>query len=144
MRHDEKLTKCLMQPVWLVGGFAASDWLLSKLKETLSCDGIDVRRPSSIDLYVTFVHSAEEAAHGGLFVESAKAVAHGNVLFSLERTVQSRVTRAAYGVECNTTYRWLDPEHWKREHLEYTSLSGKVRIPGKFDVIVKKVCLHRR
>jgi len=33
--------------VFLVGGFAASDWLLAKLKENLTTHGLVVSRPDS-------------------------------------------------------------------------------------------------
>jgi len=37
----------LAQSVFIVGGFAASDWLFSKVKEKLEELGIDVSRPDS-------------------------------------------------------------------------------------------------
>jgi hypothetical protein len=37
----------LLQSVFFVGGFAASDWLFSKVKDKLEELGIDVSRPDS-------------------------------------------------------------------------------------------------
>ncbi|KAL5526738.1 hypothetical protein ACEPAF_8463 [Sanghuangporus sanghuang] len=105
-------------PVWLVGGFAASDWLFLKLEDALRSDGVEIRRPTAIDL--------------------SKAVAHGNVLYSLENIVSSRVTRCTYGLVCSTAYDKNDPQHRRRKHLQYTNLKGQLMMPGKFDIIVKK------
>ncbi|KAL5485834.1 hypothetical protein ACEPAI_6876 [Sanghuangporus weigelae] len=105
-------------PVWLVGGFAASDWLFLKLEDALRSDGVEIRRPTAIDL--------------------SKAVAHGNVSYSLENIVSSRVTRCTYGLLCSTEYDKNDAEHRRRKHLQYTNLKGQLMMPGKFDIIVKK------
>ncbi|OCB85339.1 hypothetical protein A7U60_g7645 [Sanghuangporus baumii] len=108
-------------PVWLVGGFAASDWLFLKLEDALRSDGVEIRRPTAIDL--------------------SKAVAHGNVLYSLENIVSSRVTRCTYGLVCSTAYDKNDSQHRRRKHLQYTNLKGQLMMPGKFDIIVKKLMM---
>ncbi|KAH8117833.1 hypothetical protein DFH11DRAFT_1740928 [Phellopilus nigrolimitatus] len=104
-------------PVWLVGGFGTSPWLFKKLEDGLSPDGIAVCQPD---------------------MNLSKAVANGAVLYFLEHTVASRVARKTYGVNCHIQYSPLDPEHKRRKHLLFESLSGMSRMPGYFSTIVDK------
>ncbi|KAG6888217.1 hypothetical protein C0995_009752 [Termitomyces sp. Mi166 len=103
--------------VFLVGGFAASEWLFSKLKTTLEPLGLQLCRPN------TGVN---------------KAVAEGAVSFYLDHFVAARVAKYSYGVECTVLYEEYNREHRARSSRIYTSLSGLQRLPGYFDIILRK------
>ncbi|KAG6918259.1 hypothetical protein DXG01_015633 [Tephrocybe rancida] len=104
--------------VFLVGGFAASEWLLSQLKLALGPFGLDICRPD------TGVN---------------KAVAEGAVSFYLDHFVSVRVAKFYYGVECTVLYDEHNREHRARSSRIYTSLAGFQRLPGYFDAILHKV-----
>ncbi|EJD00154.1 uncharacterized protein FOMMEDRAFT_159802 [Fomitiporia mediterranea MF3/22] len=104
-------------PVWLVGGFAASPWILEKVSEILGEQSIPVSRPDT---------------------NLAKAVANGNVLYALDNTVKRRVTRAAYGIKCSVLYDAFDPDHVRRKHLCFEDLEGDIVLPSRFSIILQK------
>ncbi|EJC99687.1 uncharacterized protein FOMMEDRAFT_112752 [Fomitiporia mediterranea MF3/22] len=103
--------------MWLVGGFSASPWLFRTVGEALKEQGISISRPDTV---------------------LAKAVANGNVLYALENTVTKRVTRAVYGVSCNTPYNPFNPEHVRRSHLCFKTIDGTRKLPSRFSIIVNK------
>ncbi|KAG2063017.1 hypothetical protein BDR04DRAFT_1111856 [Suillus decipiens] len=103
--------------VCLVGGFAASDWLFTRLQEYFIPLGIRFCRPN---------------AHVN------KAVADGAVSFYIDHLVSSRVARATYGIECNTLYDSQDPQHLARQHKSFIQVTGELRIPGHFQSILLK------
>ncbi|KAL0574104.1 hypothetical protein V5O48_007863, partial [Marasmius crinis-equi] len=103
--------------VFLVGGFAASDYLFSTLQKTLDQLKLTFSRPDG------FVN---------------KAVADGAVSFYLDHMVSARVARFTYGVECSTSYMPSDPEHRKRSHTLYTDVAGYQLVPDHFDHILVK------
>ncbi|EDR07866.1 uncharacterized protein LACBIDRAFT_298123 [Laccaria bicolor S238N-H82] len=102
--------------VFLVGGFAASNWLFAELKEACTQMGLSVLRPDS---------------------HVNKAVADGALSFYLDHSVRSRVSRFTYGTDCNTFYDGNDVEHLQR-FTSFTALDGSRQIPGAFDVILPK------
>ncbi|KAK7472172.1 hypothetical protein VKT23_000294 [Stygiomarasmius scandens] len=81
--------------VFLVGGFAASDYLFNRLESFLRPTGLTICRPQS---YLN------------------KAVADGAASFYLDHFVNSRVARWHYGVGMNKYYDANNAEHRKREH----------------------------
>ncbi|KAF8989882.1 hypothetical protein BDQ17DRAFT_1288292 [Cyathus striatus] len=103
--------------VFLVGGFAASDWLFSRLKESLQPLGVNFCRPDS---------------------HVNKAVADGAISFHLDHYVATRVARHDYGIICGLPYDPLDPDHLTRAHLRYKLPSGEERVPNAFSVILPK------
>ena len=129
--------KFCWQPVWLVGGFGGSPWLLKQLQEGLRSTGSTVGRPDMY-LWISYFSLLYDWSYS-LQSSSAKAVADGNVLFSLGHTVRARYTRTTFGIECKMFYKPSDPEHQVRKHLVFESLDGSLRIPGGYDIIVKKV-----
>ncbi|KAG2353445.1 hypothetical protein BDR07DRAFT_1367118 [Suillus spraguei] len=102
--------------VCLVGGFAASDWLFTRLQEYFLPLGIRFCRPN---------------AHVN------KAVADGAVSFYIDHLVSSRVARATYGTDCNTQYNSRDPEHLARQHKKFIGLTGEL-LPDYFQSILLK------
>jgi len=103
--------------VFMVGGFAANDWLFVQLKAFLEPFGLRLCRPDS---------------------HMNKAAADGAVSFYLDHHVSSRVSRHAYGIDCNVLYNATDEEHKRRSRSVYTSLAGEERLPDAFSVILHK------
>ncbi|KDR69812.1 hypothetical protein GALMADRAFT_910351 [Galerina marginata CBS 339.88] len=102
---------------FLVGGFATSDWLYSRIQERLDLLGIEVSRPDS---------------------GTSKAVAHGAVSYYLDHRVTTRVSKVTYGVPCSVPYDPTNDEHIKRASSKYRSAAGVWYIPGAFDVILPR------
>ncbi|KAG2116943.1 hypothetical protein DEU56DRAFT_931625 [Suillus clintonianus] len=103
--------------VWLVGGFATSDWLFAKVQEYFLPLGIRLCRP---DAHVN------------------KAVADGAVSFYIDHLVSSRVARATYGIECRGQYDSQNPEHQARKRTITTDVTGVLRVPSMFQSILLK------
>ncbi|KAI6044886.1 hypothetical protein EDC04DRAFT_2889550 [Pisolithus marmoratus] len=101
--------------VFLVGGFAASDWLHSSLSKHMSSLGITFCRPSQ---------------------HVNKAVADGAVSYYLDRLVSGRVARSTYGIPCCHTYTSYDVEHVSRRSTAFTTLSGDLWLPNGFGSIL--------
>ncbi|KAF8632440.1 hypothetical protein AX15_001882 [Amanita polypyramis BW_CC] len=106
--------------VFLVGGFSASDYLFSQIKEALQQFEIAVYRPDG---------------------HLNKAVANGAVSFYVDHYVNTRVSKATYGNSCSYSYNPNDSEHLKRVSQVYESPSKKRYVQGAFDVILYKVSL---
>jgi hypothetical protein len=88
--------------VFLVGGFAASDWLFTKLKEDLTTYALVVTRPDShAYASTTFRMSA--------FCGRNKAVADGAASFS--------VSKLAFGIDHIDNYDVTNPKHASRKHI---------------------------
>ncbi|EIW80615.1 hypothetical protein CONPUDRAFT_125441 [Coniophora puteana RWD-64-598 SS2] len=103
--------------VFLVGGFAASDYLFSQLQSRLAPTGVTLSRPDS---------------------HTNKAVADGAASFYIDHLVSSRAARFAYGVECFTVFEPYNSEHIKRQHTKCVAASGVVAVPHFFTSIVRK------
>ncbi|KAG0708560.1 hypothetical protein DFH29DRAFT_423264 [Suillus ampliporus] len=103
--------------VFLVGGFAASDWLFARLQEYFQPLGISFCRP---DAHVN------------------KAVADGAVSFYIDHLVSSRVARATYGIECYTQYNSQNLGHQARQHTCFIDNTGELCIPNRFESILPK------
>ncbi|KAG7091390.1 hypothetical protein E1B28_010428 [Marasmius oreades] len=103
--------------VFLVGGFAASDWMFDRLKNVLEQLNLSLSRPDG------FVN---------------KAVADGAVSFFLDHMVSARVSRFTYGIECNVPYQPSKADHKKRSHTIFVKPSGKTALPGHFSTILPK------
>ncbi|KAF9524973.1 hypothetical protein CPB83DRAFT_871039 [Crepidotus variabilis] len=113
-----KTSKIGISSVFLVGGFAASNWLFNNLKDALKPRGIDVCRPDN---------------------HTNKAVADGAVSYHIDHFVQARIAKYSYGVRVHVPYNSSDPEHMVRKHAVFTDLEGHQRVGGHFDVILPKV-----
>ncbi|KZP20068.1 hypothetical protein FIBSPDRAFT_932499 [Athelia psychrophila] len=112
-----RVAKKPIKSVFLVGGFAASDWLFSQLQQGLSSRDVECYRPDS---------------------HVNKAVAEGAISFYLDHRVSARVSRKTYGSRCNTVFIPYDPEHQRRSHAMHTSASGENLLPDVFDIILPK------
>uniref|UniRef100_A0A0W0G793 Uncharacterized protein n=1 Tax=Moniliophthora roreri TaxID=221103 RepID=A0A0W0G793_MONRR len=103
--------------VYLVGGFAASEWLFSNLQKLLEQLQLKLSRPDG------FVN---------------KAVADGAVSFYLDHCVSARISRFTYGTECCTAFDPSDPQHQRRSQTIFLQASGRRAIPNVFDIILPK------
>ncbi|KJA20620.1 hypothetical protein HYPSUDRAFT_141909 [Hypholoma sublateritium FD-334 SS-4] len=103
--------------VILVGGFAASDYLLVQLTEALRPAGLSIVRPES---------------------HVNKAVSDGAISFYLDHFVRTRVSKFAYGTFCDDWYRPEENDHRARVATLYTDFAGTKRIPDRFDIILPK------
>ncbi|OJT02592.1 Heat shock 70 kDa protein 12B [Trametes pubescens] len=109
--------------VFLVGGFAASPWLYSNLRQVVSPLGLTVCRPDT---------------------HTNKAVAEGGVSFYLEHFVSARIIKMTYGSRVNASYDRTDPEHIARSSRKIVRPSGRIVIPGAFIAMLsKELCGYR-
>jgi len=103
--------------VVLVGGFAASDWLFTKLYDLLTPLGLNIVRPEN---------------------HVNKAVSDGAISFYLDHFVRTRVSKITYGSFCHIPYNPTDPDHKSRPQNVFTAVTGAKRIRGRFDIILPK------
>ncbi|KAG5644291.1 hypothetical protein DXG03_008709 [Asterophora parasitica] len=109
--------------LFLVGGFSASEYLFTRLKDGLASLNLNICRPDS---------------------HLNKAVADGAVSFYLDHVVAVRVSRFVYGVKCTVNY---DPgrfDHLLRSAGVFIDVDGKPTLGGGFDVILTSRSLKRR
>ncbi|PBK65414.1 hypothetical protein ARMSODRAFT_940364 [Armillaria solidipes] len=102
---------------FLVGGFAASSWLFSKLQAHFKALNIAFSRP---DCHVN------------------KAVADGALSFHLDRAVSERISKYNYGIRSFTAYDASIPEHVKRKDKTFMSGAGVLSLTGQYSVILPK------
>ncbi|KAJ2912877.1 hypothetical protein MD484_g7539, partial [Candolleomyces efflorescens] len=110
-------TRKPIKHVVLVGGFSASDWLVSKVRHVLSRKGLKVVHP---DNYVN------------------KAVSDGAVSFYLNQRVKTRIAKFAYGPIYNALYKPDISEHRERKSMIITWRDGSKRLPGHFSPILPR------
>ncbi|KAF8625644.1 hypothetical protein AX15_005275 [Amanita polypyramis BW_CC] len=107
-----------IRAIFMVGGFATSDYLFFKLDEYFKTRNVEILRP---DAYLN------------------KAVAEGAISFTIDHSVTSRVSRYTYGIEFCPFFDSRDPDHTSREHTCTTRPSGARVLPGGFSRILLKV-----
>ncbi|KAF9068282.1 hypothetical protein BDP27DRAFT_1224550 [Rhodocollybia butyracea] len=105
--------------VFLVGGFAASEWLWSQLKEELQLLGL-------IQFFYCFITPS-----------SNKAVSDGAVSFHLDCLVDTRVSRSTYGLGTYAVYEANNPEHQIRGYVTNV-LTGELQVLNQYSVILQK------
>ncbi|KAJ2917220.1 hypothetical protein MD484_g3186, partial [Candolleomyces efflorescens] len=117
VKEQKKMSHKPVSHIVLVGGFAASDWLFSKVEEGLGPEGVTVIRPEN---------------------HVNKAVSDGAISFYLDHHVTTRVSKFTYGQFRTTFYDNTDPEHRKRSHRSYRCASGETLVPDFFAIILPK------
>ena len=130
------------QHVVLVGGFAASDWLFSKVYELLTPVGLNVVRPENhVWVVLQKIKTHFYSKKKGLFRN--KAVSDGAISFYLDHFVRTRVSKMTYGSIYTVPYNPSNPDHISRRHKVFIDpVSGIERIGNLFDIILPKVsCL---
>lgn len=104
--------------ILLVGGFAANNWLFTKLKSTFAANGIDVSRP---DRHIN------------------KTVPNGAIVFYVGHHVTARVSKFAYGVKSAKPFSSCIPEHMQRQKVvSRSTVTGHPVIDGYFSIILPK------
>ncbi|KAG1746342.1 hypothetical protein EDB19DRAFT_1848493 [Suillus lakei] len=115
--QQRRVASASINLVWLVGGFAASDWLFAKLQEYFLPQAISFYRP---DAHVN------------------KAVADGAVSCYIDHLVFYRVARFTYGIESFIPYDSQDPEHEVRQHKSFIDATGQLCVREYFEIILLK------
>jgi len=103
--------------IFLVGGFAANDWLFARLQAHFVPRQILFSRPDS---------------------HANKAVADGAVSFYLDHRVSVRVARWTYGTNCSVLYDPENPQHAARSNTVFSLPSGSRLVPKAFSKIIPK------
>jgi uncharacterized protein YchJ len=60
--------------------------------------------------------------------------------FFINHYVQTRMSRATYGIPCSSRFDKNDPEHLKRSASIFLQANGKWYVPGSFSALLEKVC----
>ncbi|SJL14073.1 uncharacterized protein ARMOST_17528 [Armillaria ostoyae] len=117
--HEQRcISEKTVTTVFLVGGFAASDWLFLKLQESF--------KPLEISFYRPDGHVN-------------KAVADGGMAFYVDRTVSVRFSQFSYGVRTSRLFDPKDPQHQKRKEKAYTDDKGDLMLGDHYMEILGKV-----
>ncbi|KDQ59135.1 hypothetical protein JAAARDRAFT_192677 [Jaapia argillacea MUCL 33604] len=117
IEEQQKLSQKHIRDVFMVGGFAANDWLFNSLQERLRPLHMNLSRP---DGYTN------------------KAVADGGLSFYLDHFVSTRVARATYGSRCSTRFDPSDHEHAQRASQVFLNATGYQYLPCAFSAVLKK------
>ncbi|KXN81415.1 Heat shock 70 kDa protein 12B [Leucoagaricus sp. SymC.cos] len=115
--EQRRLSTNPVSTVFLVGGFAASDYLFSQVQERLHALEYSVHRPD---------------AHLN------KVVPDGALVGYLRPTVHTRVAKYSYGVRVITPYNPTRPEHLKRSSRCVPFLDGHLGLYDGFDCLLQK------
>ncbi|KAK0434116.1 hypothetical protein EV421DRAFT_1909621 [Armillaria borealis] len=116
--HDQRFVSAkTVLTVFLVSGFAASDWVFLKLQEYLSPLGITFSCPDS---------------------HVNKAVADGAMTFYLDHAVTSRVSKFSYGVQVVRTFIPGDAEYRKCKNKAYIDAIGDLMVGDQFSIMLPK------
>lgn len=114
-QKQQKASTVPIKSVFLVGGFAASEWLFTSLRRYFEPLNIEICRPDS---------------------HVNKAVADGAVSYHIDNLVSSRVAKFTYGTECSVPYDSTNPEHRARQKNVYRGPSGMLAVPKGFGPIL--------
>ncbi|KXN81408.1 Heat shock 70 kDa protein 12B [Leucoagaricus sp. SymC.cos] len=117
VKEQRRLSTKPVSTIFLVGGFSASDYLFSQVQERLETMDCSVRRPD---------------AHLN------KVVPDGALVGYLRPIVHSRVAKYSFGIKLKKIYNPAIPEHLERSKDCIQCLDGEVRIPGGFELLLKK------
>ena len=105
-----------IQKVLLVGGFAESPYVYSRIEAWCRVNNVSLKKPD-----------------GPL----SKAIAHGALSWHLRSGVRTRIARFHYGAEVQILHDPNDPEMVGRE--KYMDPKGDWRVRGAWNEIVRKV-----
>ncbi|KAF9444306.1 hypothetical protein P691DRAFT_712054 [Macrolepiota fuliginosa MF-IS2] len=103
--------------VFLVGGFAANDYLFKRVKDGLEPHSLRIFRPDT---------------------QINKVVADGAISGVLDSPVRSRVTRYDFGIQCFVVYNASIVEHAQRRWNCIECYTGEMSIPDCFSVILRR------
>ncbi|KIK93910.1 hypothetical protein PAXRUDRAFT_144008 [Paxillus rubicundulus Ve08.2h10] len=115
--QQQKAAAMRIKYAFLVGGYAASDFLYASLCQHPVFSDINLSRPGN---------------------HVNKAVADGGVSFYIDHLVSSRAARFTYGVKCVTHFNSKDSEHIVRRAGAYRNITGRLVIPNAFKSMLTK------
>ncbi|KAF8840351.1 hypothetical protein BDN67DRAFT_903748 [Paxillus ammoniavirescens] len=116
-QKQRRATAIPINHAFLVGGYAASNFLHQGIQNHPAFSGVQLCRPGS---------------HGN------KAVADGAVSFHIDHLVTSRTARFTYGIECLHYYDPNLAEHWERKKTQFIDPAGHMMLPKGFSSILIK------
>jgi len=111
------MTRMPIKHAFLVGGYAASEFLNRRLRTHPTFSNVHLCRPAS---------------------HVNKAVADGAVSFYIDHLVTSRTSKFIYGIDCNYYYDSSLADHRERANTKFNDPSGQPRLPNGFGSILKK------
>ncbi|KAF8132021.1 hypothetical protein EV363DRAFT_1583618 [Boletus edulis] len=117
VENQRRLATKPINSIFLVGGFAASDWLFSKLQGHIRPLNLDFCRPDS---------------------HTNKAVADGALAFYLDHRVSARVSKFTYGTRCAVEFNKNNEQHKLRAASAIPRPSGRMVLPNAFSAILHK------
>ncbi|KAI6119939.1 hypothetical protein EDD16DRAFT_1476965 [Pisolithus croceorrhizus] len=117
VKEQRRTAKKTFSTVFLVGGFAASDWLYNQIEISMKSLGVKFFRPDS---------------------NVNKAVADGGVSYFIDHSVTARVSKYACGVKYNILYDPNNQEHRQRSSQVLHRVDGSQRLPNAFGIILPK------
>ncbi|KAF5320698.1 hypothetical protein D9619_002170 [Psilocybe cf. subviscida] len=104
--------------IFLVGGFAASEWLFAQLKASFISKGLDISRPDS---------------------HVNKAVADGAISFHIDHFVEARVSKLAYGLPIHVPYNAkLHRNTRQHTYKPFCDLSGALVVGDHFSAVLPR------
>ncbi|KAF8632112.1 hypothetical protein AX15_002043 [Amanita polypyramis BW_CC] len=106
-----------IRTIFMVGGFATSDYLFPRLVKHFDARNMRILRP---DAYLN------------------KAVAEGAISFNIDHSVTSRISRYTYGVGCCRKFDPNDMQHIARKRTCFVAENGEFQVPGAFSAILMK------
>ncbi|KIJ14488.1 hypothetical protein PAXINDRAFT_79056 [Paxillus involutus ATCC 200175] len=116
-QKQRRATAMPINHAFLVGGYAASNFLHQGIQNHSAFSDVQLCRPGS---------------YGN------KAVADGAVSFHIDHLVTSRTARFTYGIECLHYYDPNLAEHWERKKTQFIGPSGHMMLPKGFSSILVK------
>ncbi|KAH9912668.1 uncharacterized protein B0H18DRAFT_1088342 [Fomitopsis serialis] len=108
-------TKDGITMIMLVGGFASSPFLRSRLQEYARTEGLALFCPET---------------------QTSKAVAEGALWFHLDNFVSARIAKHAYGTKASVAFDASLPDHTKRKANTFLSADGRPALAGVFSEII--------
>ncbi|KIK93909.1 hypothetical protein PAXRUDRAFT_486725 [Paxillus rubicundulus Ve08.2h10] len=117
VENQRRLVTNPINSIFLVGGFAASDWLFSRIQEHVMPLELNFCRPDS---------------------QTNKAVAVGAIAFYLDHSVSARVAKFTYGTRCAIEFNKTDEQHRIRAASAIPRPSGRIVLPNAFSAILHK------
>ncbi|KIM58504.1 hypothetical protein SCLCIDRAFT_128105 [Scleroderma citrinum Foug A] len=102
---------------FLVGGYAANDFLFTRLKLHPKFSHVTLCRPPN---------------------RPNKAVADGAISYNIDHLVTTRVAKLTYGIHCTWMFDSSQSDHVSRKDTLFRELDGSWRLPNAFSSILKK------
>ncbi|KZT66904.1 hypothetical protein DAEQUDRAFT_758451 [Daedalea quercina L-15889] len=117
IRAQARLATGRISRILLVGGFANSPYLRSRLQDFAESEGIPLFCPNS---------------------QTSKAAAEGSLWYHLDRSVSARIAKYTFGTSGCINFIPFLPDHMKRMEKAFVGIDGDVSLPNAFAPIVSR------